>query len=1459
MADRFEGLPPVDLDGWLADQGRNFLQQTDQQISRLGLPSFVSDTTQKIQGLGSDLSSIYGGLQEQLAARPAVPPPPPTPGPVSDFLSSTGDRIASLGQDLRQGIDQTGQDLGSSVSDALARSRETNVYDAARSGLDWVDQRFPAQPGGPEDQLALRQGSRPLGGLPSQGARAVRTGTKALRSSLAGIQQGASQIAGAEAERQAAVGRGDPVGANLASARGLWEAAQAGGSAVAAPYRAAGGAVVGGTLPPGSDRNVFGVPGDVPVLGGLGNPVQMGQELGELFQVTTLIDELVGVAVRKGIPLAKAAIGRLVRALGEGETRRVLEEGAEATTQALRRVAADEEGGLRLPGSRPALAPAPPTPPPPRGPPAPGQRIPDPVDDVELAYNHALQIEEGNRGAARTPGGPAPIDPKSPLATFDEAEWAGKWSRFRQLWTDENARLDDVQGAVEDLLGRPLPPEARPMLARRLYAGRGAAADQWLEDELTPVVRGLSKAQVADAERTVEQLDDVGRARAIQRRVTAEAAGNEVGPVAGETALRNTTQSLRMRRAQLGRALTDQATADADYTRLLAEQRRLRAEGRREVLGSQGRGRRRVQRTPAEQTQLEADVQRRLDTAREATVTARAARDEAARAANINLSKVTRADLRRMRLEGVTGDARLAAEREIAEGAALKGAEAASARRFSGGVTDVTYDDNTVWDVARRRVADRLGSSATPDRVDAELATVRRAVEGMQGFSRQLRARLHDAGILSDDLYEQWERDFPGYLRTNILKYMDEEAATGIPQGAQRFTVQSLVGGGQDVGARMSVEGTHALREQPLNTLIRMTHAAETLARRNENAQTLERLVQADPSGDLAKAFRPLKTGETPGPGEVAFAFYKNGEPVRYAVEQRFEGLFNLPPSRVRAALDAVGLVGLKGPVQQALTTYNPAFIGYNAMRDYQVYLRREARSPRDIVRATGEEVRAIGDLTGDALRRARLGPFGQTPRPPSAKTADLRQLIRAGGGQDQPWSGLTAQQIRHQMLLDPKVKDRATFVSNIGQVADALTKYTGVQAAGRTIRGIGNVVESAPRLAAGRRALARGSSPDEAALAMRDVTMDFSRGGTAARDLNRAIPFFNAAIQSSARFFGDDLQNRRGAVGVQAVTLLLAKAGLEAYNQTYGDDYADVPSYVKDTGLVFMLPGDVPRERRPDGSPVPGGRNYLWYPLPQDLVAPLRVGLQAYRRATGEVGPGWGTPQDFATSVVGLGADVGGALSPVPLEGGPPLPPVLDQAYEQLANRDLYRDRPIVPDYLADRPPEDQYTPQTSALGRVVGGALGSIGGPGPTRVDYAVRSLGGAPGRELLQGSDVLARAAGRSDLAGQPYSSPPEQEALDTVRRVPGLGNLVGGLVRQSGGQLDADAAARLRVRLLQAQRDARDRLQANPAYVRLPQEQKNELLRRELDRIRRQLEAEAKAATDLRRLQRARAQR
>ena len=956
---------------------------------------------------------------------------------------------------------------------------------------------------------------------------------------------------------------------------------------------------------------------------------------------------------------------------------------------------------------------------------------------------------------------------------------------------------------------------------------------------------GLSPQQAGQVETTLEMLDNADRAKAVQNRVTAEATGQAVGPVAGETALRNTRQSLRMRRARLGEALLQQDQADDAYRQAQAELRRVRAEGRREVRGSQGRGRRRVQRTPQEQARVEADVQARLDAARTGTVDARAAAKEAARQANVDLSKVTRADLKRMRLEGSTDALRRLEEEAIAEDAAQKGAEAAAGRQFSGGVSG-DFPEEEIWAGTRRRAARRLeaetGRPPTPAEVDAEFARIERAVKGVQAYSRSLRETMHRAGMISDEVYQRWEREWPNYIRANILQELEQEAATPAAAGAQRFGVNSLTAGGLNLGARMTEGGTTALREQPINALIRMTAAVETISRRNDVAQSLEALVKSDTTGETAAHLPAPQSGRGPPRGGAGVLRLPRGEPVRYAVPERYRSLFELDDDASRQGLSLVGKWLGTGVLKAGATTYNPGFVLLNAMRDAQVYARRAIDRPGQTGQASEDLRKAYADLIATGGR----GP------------ADWREALRLGAGQSEAFAGRSPQRVRELLLKEGALGGRVRVVRSPGEILgatrDALTE-AGASPLSRIRQG-GEIAETAPRLAAYRRALREGKSPEQAALAARDITLDFSRGGTAVRSLNKLIPFLNAAVQGQARFVGDwRTRPKQTAIAATAGVLLPTAAAEPVQPHLLRRGLrrrAQLPQGLGHRGDAAGGRGAGAGPGREAGA---GQRNFVYLPLTQDMAVLRGAAMRSIEAASG-AGPGGRR--------LGLALHPGQRLARAPGGGLPPAPGGADglRAAGQPGRLPGAGHRAGVP---GGAPP--------GAAGHRPHQRPGAGGGRRPLRpgrpgdgagADRLRRgSAGRGVGCQLLRGSDVAARAVGlvvpgAGDLAGRPYSTAEEFSPLDALRDVPLAGDVVGRVLRTSGGQADQFAADRLEGERKAALRRVDDRPEGMPTFRRLPAAQQQRLRDQEYGKVNREFQERAKTLKEQRAGQRIAAQ-
>jgi len=106
---------------------------------------------------------------------------------------------------------------------------------------------------------------------------------------------------------------------------------------------------------------------------------------------------------------------------------------------------------------------------------------------------------------------------------------------------------------------------------------------------------------------------------------------------------------------------------------------------------------------------------------------------------------------------------------------------------------------------------------------------------------------------------------------------------------------------------------------------------------------------------------------------------------------------------------------------------------------------------------------------------------------------------------------------------------------------------------------------------------------------AARTVTLDFDRGGDFSRTLNQIIPFFNVGMQSASEPFRAYKENPVAYPVTIAALVAGPIAAAEMWNRSdpqMKQDYADVPEYMKDQGLVLMLRGQAPQDetgnRRP-------------------------------------------------------------------------------------------------------------------------------------------------------------------------------------------------------------------------------------------------------------------------------------
>ena len=262
------------------------------------------------------------------------------------------------------------------------------------------------------------------------------------------------------------------------------------------------------------------------------------------------------------------------------------------------------------------------------------------------------------------------------------------------------------------------------------------------------------------------------------------------------------------------------------------------------------------------------------------------------------------------------------------------------------------------------------------------------------------------------------------------------------------------------------------------------------------------------------------------------------------------------------------------------------------------------------------------------------------------------------------------------------------------------------------------DTIELGPRFATYKVLRQNGMTAQEAFYEAMDVTVNFRRGGTVSRELNKIIPFFNASVQSLDKFrrwiTAEDVSGagRKKVVATRTISYIAVSAALAAivYAINNGDDedeenYEQLSNFTKNSYWCIPM----------------GDGKYFCIPKPREIAV-----LSSFFETCMEYGIGENdhafdefyayAADNFLPSVFSDVAkgDVAGAIGSLGIVGV--------GAY-MMANRD-FLGRPIVSAGLQNLEPKDQYTDRTSKIAYWAGRAFNAS----PQMVDYFFTSvLGG------------------------------------------------------------------------------------------------------------------------------------
>ena len=266
----------------------------------------------------------------------------------------------------------------------------------------------------------------------------------------------------------------------------------------------------------------------------------------------------------------------------------------------------------------------------------------------------------------------------------------------------------------------------------------------------------------------------------------------------------------------------------------------------------------------------------------------------------------------------------------------------------------------------------------------------------------------------------------------------------------------------------------------------------------------------------------------------------------------------------------------------------------------------------------------------------------------------------------------------------------------------------------------VADMIETGPRFSYYRILRNKGYSPQEAFYASMDLTTNFRRSGTQARQANKIIPFFNPGVQGLDRFYrwatGEDTvlrpqtpEERAKTARGRMIAFFLASAGiaalLHAVNSKTDEDrknYAQLSNYTKNS--YFCIPI--------------GGGKYFCIPKPRELAV-LTSAIEATLERTLS-GDEHAFDEFYSYTNEQLLPNVLSDLAHGDFAGANGSFGVLGDIFYLAANRD-FLGRPIVSDSMQALEPKDQYTQRTSKLAYWIGQAFNIS----PLKVDFFCNNI--------------------------------------------------------------------------------------------------------------------------------------
>lgn len=538
-----------------------------------------------------------------------------------------------------------------------------------------------------------------------------------------------------------------------------------------------------------------------------------------------------------------------------------------------------------------------------------------------------------------------------------------------------------------------------------------------------------------------------------------------------------------------------------------------------------------------------------------------------------------------------------------------------------------------------------------------------------------------EAGLISAEEAARLKTENPNYSRLVALDYLDEADRKNVFTRGQSSGIKGDEWKARSAQARADFETLGATEANALSA-----YAAE--ARRAKNVQ-LRNLV------DKNLEFNTGVFEKVPEMADGVIAFKRNGVEEFYKVKDR-QMLEYIRGQEKQAAEGVLKVIqGGANWVRKFATGVNPVFGLSNMIRDYN-----------SAVMNVGSKIpMGVDDVVGN-LERA----YSYTGKRSAKVDPKIKEVLDIGGP--------------------------LTFISREvrgGEAEDIISLFSDKQPAKSAFDGLSRLNEAselATRLGVYDAAKRAGiTDKDTLRNLMRDATVDFTKAGTAMRDLNKAIPFMNARLQglrNTVRAFANDPAGFTRKAQIYAV---FPQMMVNQWNERYGSLKDRISTSDQDNFYPFIFGKYKDQE---------GNEQPLYVRIPKGQTQQISGVIQSLVENDNKL-----TPKEQSHRLLGALFEQS-PINQVPEFGGPLL-----GVLKGLATNKDSRGYSIVPDYLntPETPARFKKRASTSksiegitdALSRLTGGTESKEGliEVSPAQLEFAIQQ--GIPGLGG-QGIDLL-----------------------------------------------------------------------------------------------------------------------